>query len=411
MKTWIILKSGPIHGELTQKKANKRLNRDYLSYSKKMDEKKKLGLIVNPIAGMGGKVGLKGSDGPEIIARAKELGAKPESPKRAVMAIRRLVPLKESLQLITYPDDMGENEARECGFHPTVIGKTKRGETSGKDTKKAAHDMLRMGVDFFLFAGGDGTARDIYSAIGDNVPVIGIPSGVKIHSAVFGANPGKTGDLAAVHLSGKTSGVHVKEAEVMDIDEQSFREDVLSAKLFGYLKVPFVKTMIQSAKVGGCAGGEHALNAIAADVINNIEEDCLYIIGPGTTTRAVMEHLGLEHTLLGVDAVFNRKLVGSDLNETKLLELVKGKKAQIVVGIIGSQGFIFGRGNQQISAEVIKKVGSENIMILATMEKIATLKGAPLLVDTGDERVDRDLSGYVQVISGLGERIMLKVAF
>lgn len=374
-----------------------------------MKGKKKLGLIVNPIAGMGGKVGLKGSDGLEIITKAKQLGARPESAKRAVDALTRLSSFKERVDLFTYPYDMGEEEAIVCGFDPMVIGKIKKGKTTEEDTKKAANDILRLGVDLLLFAGGDGTARDVYSVIGDRLPVLGIPSGVKVHSAVYGASPKKAGDLSALYLTGKSSEVRLKEAEVMDIDEKYFRKNMLSARLFGYLKIPYIKRLVQSAKAGGCAGEKQALDAIAADVINNMEEDYLYIIGPGTTTRTVMEHLGLESTLLGVDTVYNRKLNGSDLNESQLLELLKGKKTKIVVSIIGSQGYIFGRGNQQISAEVIEIVGRENIFVLATMEKITTLKGAPLLVDTGDTKVDKILSGYMQVISGLGERIMLKV--
>ncbi len=374
-----------------------------------MEVKKKIGLIVNPIAGMGGKVGLKGSDGQEIITKAKFLGARPESAKRAVDALSRLVPLKESLEIITYPYDMGEEEAKACGFDPMVVGKIIKGKSTEEDTKKAANDILRLGVDLLLFAGGDGTARDVYSVISDNLPVLGIPSGVKIHSAVYGSSPRKAGELAALFLTGTSSEFCIKEAEVMDIDEQSFRENMLSARLFGYLKIPYIKRLVQSAKAGGCAGEQQALNAIAADVINNMAEDYLYVIGPGTTTKTVMDNLGLENTLLGVDAVTNRELVGSDLNESQLLELLKGKRAKIIVSIIGSQGYIFGRGNQQISAEVIEIVGRENIFVLATMEKITTLKGAPLLVDTGDTKVDKILSGYMQVISGLGERIMLKV--
>jgi predicted polyphosphate/ATP-dependent NAD kinase len=374
-----------------------------------MEVKKKLGLIVNPIAGMGVKVGLKGSDSLEIIAKAKQLGARPESAKRAVDALSRLGLLKERIELFTYPYDMGEEEAKACGFDPMVVGKIKKGKTTEEDTKKAANDMLRLGVDLLLFAGGDGTARDVYSVIGGKLPVLGIPSGVKIHSAVYGSSPRKAGELAALFLTGTSSEFCIKEAEVMDIDEQSFRENMLSARLFGYLKIPYIKRLVQSAKAGGCAGEQQALNAIAADVINNMAEDYLYIIGPGTTTKTVMDHLGLGNTLLGVDAVYNRELMGSDLNESQLLELLRGKKAKIVVSIIGNQGYIFGRGNQQISAEVIEIVGRENIFVLATMVKITTLKGAPLLVDTGDTKVDKILSGYMQVISGLGERIMLKV--
>jgi len=374
-----------------------------------MKAKKKLGLIVNPIAGMGGRVGLKGSDGPEILERAKELGARPESPKRTIDALKRLTHIREDIELVTYPHDMGENEAMACNLSPRVIGKIKKGKTSDQDTRKAAEEMLRGEVDLLLFTGGDGTARDIYSVIGDKLPALGIPSGVKIHSAVYGASPGKAGELAALYLSGNAYEVRLTEAEVMDIDEQAFREDRLSARLFGYLKVPYVKRMLQCAKAGGCAGQQDALNAIGADVINNMEADCFYIIGTGTTTRAVMEALDLNHTLLGVDAVFNKERVGSDLNEAELFEIVEGNKARIVVGVIGSQGYIFGRGNQQISAKVINKVSKENIIVVATMDKIATLRGAPLLVDTGDEKTDRDLSGYIQVTTGLGERVMLRV--
>ena len=374
-----------------------------------MEPNKKLGLIVNPIAGMGGKVGLKGSDGLEIQAKAKRMGARPRSAKRAVDALRRLGPIQERLEIITYPFDMGEEEAKVCGFNPLVVGHIEKGKTTGEDTKEAAEDMLRLGVDLILFAGGDGTARDIYSVIGNKLPALGIPSGVKIHSAVYGASPNKAGDLTALYLAGESTEVCLKEAEVMDIDENCFRKNMLSAKLFGYLKVPFIQRMVQSAKVGGCAGEREALNAIAADVIHNMEEHCLYFFGPGTTTKRVMDTLGLKNTLLGVDAVLDKELIGSDLNESQLLKLLDGKKAKIVVSIIGSQGYIFGRGNQQISADVIQLVGKENILVLGTMEKIATLKGAPLLVDTGDKKMDMILSGYMKIISGLGERIMLKV--
>lgn len=370
---------------------------------------KRLGLIVNPIAGMGGKVGLKGSDGAEIIEKAKKLGASPESPKRAVEAISRLVPLKERLELFTYPHDMGENEARECGFDPKVIGRINKGKTSEKDTKKAAADMLRLGADLLLFAGGDGTARDVYSAIGDKMPVLGIPSGVKIHSAVYGANPRKTGELAVTYLTGSSSQVRLKEAEVMDIDEQSFRQNLLSAKLFGYLKIPFLKAMVQSPKAGGCAGGSEQLEEIAADVIVDMEEDCLYLIGPGTTTRAVMGGLGLPNTLLGIDAVYDRKLIGSDLNESDILKLIEETRVKIIIGIIGRQGYIFGRGNQQISGRIIREVGKQNIIIIASMEKIISLRGGPLLVDTGELEVDQMLTGYMQVITGYRERVSMKV--
>ncbi|MBW2017893.1 MAG: ATP-NAD kinase family protein [Deltaproteobacteria bacterium] len=370
---------------------------------------KKLGLIVNPIAGMGGKVGLKGSDGPEILRKAVELGAKPEAPLRAILALERLLPARDRFELLTYPFDMGEEEARACGFEPEVFGTIQKGETTAEDTRRAALEMERLKVDLLLFAGGDGTARDIYSAVRDRIPALGIPTGVKMHSAVYATSPRTAGELARLFIEERTSEIRLVDGEVMDIDEASFRENRVSARLYGYLKVPFKRTMIQSPKAGGCAGGREALDALATEVIREMEEDCLYIIGTGTTTRAVMEKLGLPGTLLGIDAVYNRRLIGSDLNESRILRLMEGRRTKIVVGIIGRQGYIFGRGNQQISARIIQKVGRENIIVIATMEKLLTLEGRPLLVDTGDEELDRKLSGYIRVITGIGERAMLKV--
>jgi len=373
-------------------------------------EKKKLGLIVNPIAGMGGRVGLKGSDSYEILKKARELGAEPESPGRAVEALKKVSRIKDNIELVTYPYEMGEDEAKQCEFSPTVIGSVKKGNTTSCDTKNAAKEMLKLKVDLLLFAGGDGTARDIYNVIGDKIPALGIPAGVKIHSAVYATTPQNAGDLAAMYLGRESPGIRLRQAEVMDIDEQAFREDRLSAKLYGYLKVPYERRLVQSAKAGSVSEEEAAMDAISYDVINNMQDDYLYIIGAGTTTRGIMEKLGLKNTLLGIDAVYKRDLAGLDLNEAQLLKLIEGKRTKIVVTVIGGQGYIFGRGNQQISAEVIKKVGKENIIVVATKNKILSLKGNPLLVDTGDNEVNKILAGYIKVITGLNERVMLRVA-
>jgi len=374
-------------------------------------ERRKLGFIVNPIAGMGGRVGLKGSDSYEVLKKAKELGAKPESPGRAVDALNRIVPIKDNIELVTYPYEMGEDEAKECGFSPTVIGSVKRGDTTSCDTENAAKEMLRLDVSLLLFAGGDGTARDIYNAIGDRIPVLGIPAGVKIHSAVYATNPQNAGDLAAMYLGRESSGIRLREAEVMDIDEQAFREDRLSAKLYGYLKVPYKRNLVQNPKAGSVSGEETAIDAIASDVINSMQDDYLYVIGSGTTTKGIMEKLGLKNTLLGIDAVHKGNLVGSDLNETQLLELIENQRTKIIATVIGGQGYIFGRGNQQISSRIIKKVGKKNIILVATKNKILSLRGSPLLVDTGDDEVNRMLTGYIKVITGLNERTMLRVVF
>lgn len=368
--------------------------------------KKRLGLIINPVAGIGGRVGLKGSDGSETLKKAKALGAVSESQKRAAQALNRLDHIKDDIQVVTYPYEMGEYVALACGFDPIVIGCIKKGETTPKDTENAAREMLEYSVDILLFAGGDGTARNIYNAIGVRMPVLGIPAGVKMHSAVYAINSLNAGDLAALYLQEKAT--DLREAEVMDIDEDAFREGRVTAKLYGYLKVPYEKNLVQGLKSGSAVREESALLDITSFVIDNMSPEHIYIIGPGTTTRAIMDMLGLKNTLLGVDVVNQRKLVANDVNETQLLNLIEGKDAKIVVTPIGGQGYLFGRGNQQISPKVIKKIGKENIIVIAVAEKIYSLGGRPFLVDTGDAQTDKLLSGYYRVITGYNEEIVYK---
>jgi predicted polyphosphate/ATP-dependent NAD kinase len=190
------------------------------------DEQKRLGLIVNPVAGIGGRVGLKGSDGAEIQRQALKLGAVPQALNRATQALEKIGDI-DGLEIITYPGEMGEDAAKACGVEPKVIGSIKPGETTAEDTRKAARDMLRQGVDLLLFAGGDGTARDVYTAVGENLPALGIPAGVKIHSAVYATNPVSAGELTALYLKDRLGDLH--EAEVMDLDEEAFRQGVVSA--------------------------------------------------------------------------------------------------------------------------------------------------------------------------------------
>ncbi|GAB6173499.1 ATP-NAD kinase family protein [Paradesulfitobacterium aromaticivorans] len=367
---------------------------------------KKLGFIVNPVAGMGGRVGLKGSDGLEILERARQLGAKPESPNRARDALNMVKDLRDNIELVTYPYKMGEEEAKQCGFKPTVIGSIDQDNTTSEDTIRATRDMAKAGVDLILFAGGDGTARNICEAIGNKVPVIGIPAGVKIHSAVYATNPNNAGQLTLMYLTGKLK--KVQEAEVMDIDEDAFREGRVTAKLYGYLLVPHEERLVQGLKSGRAEGEGTALNAIAEEVVALMESDWVYIIGPGTTTRAVMDKLGLRNTLLGVDAVLNKELIGSDLSEQKILEIIEGKKAKIVVTVIGGQGYIFGRGNPQISPKVLRNVGKDNIIVIAPQSKLTVLGRRPLLIDTGDNEVNEILSGYYKVIVGIERTVMRK---
>ena len=395
---------------------------------------KKLGVVVNPVAGVGGRVGLKGSDGAEILRRALELGAVRDAPRRAQLALERLNRLRDHIEVVTWPGEMGEDEARAAGFEPRVLGslegrrsyvqcETERDVshpphmacsdfvlTLTADTEQAARDLLAAGVDLILFAGGDGTARTICDAVGDRVPVIGVPAGVKIHSAVYATTPAAAGDVAALYLHDQPAAVRLRGGEVMDIDEVAFRDDRVSAQLYGFMTVPYARGLTQSAKAGGVAGEERALNDIATDVIRDMIPGVVYILGPGTTTRTLMSRLGLGKTLLGIDAVRDHAPAGDDLTESDLLRLLDvHPDARIIVTVIGGQGHIFGRGNQQISPAVIRRVGRGGIIVIATQTKLLSLEGRPLLVDTGDAGLDAELSGYVKVVTGLGERTMYKV--
>ncbi len=395
---------------------------------------KKLGLIVNPVAGVGGRVGLKGSDGAETLRKALELGAARDAPRRARLALERLVRLKGEIEVLAWPGEMGEDEARAVGLEPTVLGsfagrrtyvecelEREHGSpvhiscedfvfTTAADTEQAARGLAAAGADLILFAGGDGTARDICAAIGDAVPVIGVPAGVKIHSAVYATTPAAAGDVAALYLHDRPVAVKLREGEVMDIDEEAFREDRVSARLYGYMTVPYARGLTQSAKAGGVAGEERALNDVATEVIAGMDPGVLYILGPGTTTRTVMTRLGLPKTLLGVDVVLDGALAGRDVTEGELLRLLdEHGQACIVVTAIGGQGHVFGRGNQQIAPAVIRKVGRGGVIVIATQTKLLSLEGRPILVDTGDPALDAELCGYVKVVTGIGERMMYKV--
>jgi len=367
---------------------------------------KKLGLIVNPIAGMGGRVGLKGSDGEDVLRKARELGAEPRSPGRAVQALQAVRRGSPGFELYTYPGEMGEYEARMAGLESNVVGDIKAGETTAEDTEKAAKDLADLGVDLLLFAGGDGTARDVYEAIDSRVPVLGIPTGVKIHSAVYAVTPAAAGRLAARYLSGEAS--ETRDAEVMDIDEEAFRENRLSARLYGYMKTPYAPEYLQGGKEGGVRQEPLDLEAIAADIRDEMEPRVLYIVGPGSSTVPVVEQFGAKKTLLGVDLLMDGKLVGRDVNEAEILAHLDGVDARIAVTVIGGQGFIFGRGNQQISPEVIRRVGRDNIIVLATPQKLATLRARVLRVDTGDPELDEELRGYYKVVTGYRRRTLVK---
>ena len=351
---------------------------------------KTIGFIVNPVAGMGGAVGLKGTDGKTIQNKAISLGAKPIASQRAETFLTELVTAKKNLRLIVGAGNMGENQATKCGFIFEVKGENKR-ETTSEDTQSAAKEMANADVDLLVFCGGDGTTRDILNAVGMKVPVLGVPTGVKMHSAIFAVTPQAAARVAISYLWGE---LPLREAEVMDVDEEAFRKGRLSAELYGYMLSPFEPHLIQGNKLESPMTENEVRNqaAIAIYIIEEMKPDLTYVVGPGTTTRTIGDLLDQKKTLLGVDLFQNKRIIAADVNEKQILEDTKGQAARIIVTPIGGQGFIFGRGNQQISSKVIRQVGLGNIVVVATKSKLDRLKS--LRVDTGDPELDKDLRAH-----------------
>jgi len=370
----------------------------------------RVGLIVNPLAGIGGRVGLKGSDGTAIVERALALGAVPAAGARAAETLSHLRDLASVIDLGTYPAEMGAEIARETGFEPAVLGSLdgtgSGGRTTGEDTRRAALDLREWGAELIVFAGGDGTARDLTTSIAATVPVIGIPAGVKIHSGVFAVSPRHAADVIGEFLAGRA---RLEEREVLDIDEDLFRAGIVAPRLYGYLTVPCVRDLVQRAKSASRSDPSTA-RGVAFGVVGEMERDrdAYFILGPGSTVKALGDELQVDKTLLGVDLYHDGRLIGTDLNESQLLEAIEGHRAKIVVTVIGGQGYVFGRGNQQLSPKVIQAVGRDNIIVIATLDKLHAL-GGPLRVDTGDPGCDRLLEGYVRVITGERERAIWRV--
>ena len=371
----------------------------------------RLGLIINPVAGIGGRVALKGSDGEDIQQIAIKRGAIPLAEQRMQQALEMLLEYKDRIHIYTAANAMGENLGKSLGFDVTVVNPVSDTRTKADDTERTVQLCIEQGIDLLLFAGGDGTARNVYHAldkVSSTAPVIGVPAGCKIHSAVYAVTPAHAGELLSLIVKGRA--LTLTQASVMDIDEDEFRHDRVKAKLHGYLNVPAENRFMQSMKEGGISHKEITLHDIAAFVEETMDDDVLYLVGSGTTPKAVLDALQLPHTLLGIDAVKDKQLVASDVDEQQILKLLKThEKVCLIITIIGGQGHLFGRGNQQFSPEIIRHIGLENIVIISTPEKIQSLNGQPMRVDTGDESLNKSLYGMVPVITGYDEKTLYRI--
>ncbi|MGE0211134.1 MAG: ATP-NAD kinase family protein [Parvibaculaceae bacterium] len=371
-----------------------------------MESKPALGLIVNPVAGLGGRVGLKGSDGRATVERALALGAVPRAGELAARVLRRLASRLPGTPLLAGAGSMGEAAAAEAGLPCAAIGSV-GATTTAADTRAVAHEMRDRGVRLLLFSGGDGTARDILSVLGE-VPMLGIPAGVKMQSGVFATSPEAAGDIAALVLA-EDSRATFRQAEVLDLDEDALRTGRIEPRLFGVATVPFERRLMQSPKARGLSG-DGAVEAAAAEVAAGMQPGTVYLVGPGTSAKAVLRALELEGTLLGIDAVLDGKLIGSDLGEQDIVRLAGDRPIHIILGVVGGQGFLFGRGNQPITPALIARAGREAVTVLASQEKLLALSEPTLLADTGDPDVDRMLAGFIRVRTGLRREALMRLS-
>ncbi len=370
-----------------------------------MKDRIKVGFLVNPIAGMGGRVGLKGTD--DVVNKAIDLGAKPIAPKRAKEMLDEFTSIFSSYDKLiwcTASGIMGADLLTNSGIkNIKILYDLKSKKTSASDTKNICKIFLEKKVDLIVFCGGDGTLRDIFSIIGNKIPILGIPSGVKMHSGAFGINTVATAKIFKNFIKNNLT---VGDIEIMDLDENLYRKGQWEIKLYGVAKGIVEPTYVQ---VGKSTFEEVSDNLIKDELAEHISEELdnnkefLYLFGSGGTIDYIAKKMNLENTLLGIDAIFKNKTLKKDLNEKQMLELFKKyNKIKLILSPIGSQGFILGRGNLQLSPEVIRKIGIENIIVISTPSKLAH---TPIIrVDTGDKKLDKEFAELEFIIILIGYR-------
>jgi predicted polyphosphate/ATP-dependent NAD kinase len=375
----------------------------------------RLGFIINPIAGMGGRVGLKGTDG--VVAQARQRGATPIANGRALEMLRELARLRDgapagpAIEWLTADGEMGNEALRAVGFDRAEIVHRTAAEPSARDTVGAVEAFLGRHVDLVLFCGGDGTARDVCALTGETTPVLGVPAGVKMYSGVFGVTPVHTAEILWRWLRGE---IGLAPVDIVDLDEDKYRRDEWAVRLYLTARAPFEPTLVQSAKALVAGRDEDAVKDDIAEQLRDeiaARPDALFLLGPGSTVQAVARALHVDKTLLGMDAVVDGKLVGADLAEREILALIdRHPECRLVLSPIGAQGFVLGRGNQQLSPAVIRRIGAANILVLSTPAKLS--RTPVLRFDTGDASLDSDMISrkFFEVIVGYRRTRLVKVA-
>jgi predicted polyphosphate/ATP-dependent NAD kinase len=368
----------------------------------------RLGLIINPYAGIGGALALKGSDGKVIREKALAMGAQQQAMQKTQQALSFLQPFSHRLMILCCAGDMGENLCISMGLSYQVVHTPVLEQTEAIDTEEASNKLLEAGIDLLVFAGGDGTARNVFSIVREKVPVLGMPAGCKIHSGVFAVTPAAAGRVIQKMVKGDLVSTH--KGWVMDIDEQAFREGRVQAKPYGEMWIPHDLSYVQSVKVAGAESEQLVKQDIADYLAEIIFENAQYqyFMGSGSTVAEIMRQLNLEeeNTLLGIDLVRDGELLGKDLDATQIKHFADQRPSKLVISLIGGQGHVFGRGNQQLSPTFVSGLGWQNIYVVASKTKLKGLNGRPIVVDTGDPQLNRRLSGTIRVITGYQDEVL-----
>jgi predicted polyphosphate/ATP-dependent NAD kinase len=373
----------------------------------------KLGLVVNPMAGWGGAAGLKGSDDPKTYELAVARGVLSKLSERVSYVIAELSQRLGQLNVVTAGGVMGANicEPYDQDISLDVVYPLTGPKTTSQDTIAACEKIVETGVDLILFVGGDGTARDVFMAVGESQAVLGLPAGVKMHSGVFAVTPKAVVSVIDSMVNHRL--VAARLAEVRDIDESDFAKGIVSTRYYGEMLIPDDQMLVQAVKCSGILDDELMLEELSAYMLEELDEQTLYILGSGGTLRAIKSTIGIsDPTLLGVDVWFDGELIVKDAYETQLFDLIQQyPTVKIVLSVIGGQGIVLGRGNQQISARIIEQVGVNNLQFVSTQNKILALEGRPLRVDSGSDDLDRRLSGFHKIMCGYDDAILYEISY
>lgn len=367
------------------------------------------GLLVNPVAGIGGRVALKGSDGSDIQALARARGGSPRGVERALRALRAAGVAAADVRWLTWGGSMGEDVFRAANLPVSVLGQP-HDPPGAEDTQQAALAMLAAGADLIVFCGGDGTARDLLLALEQRLPVLGVPAGVKMHSGVFATTPEAAGEVVRTLVAGGL--VRRALAEVRDLDEAALRQGIVKPRFYGELAIPEMGGFLQHTKEGGRESEALALEEIVAEVVERVRaEPGIYVLGPGSSMAAVKRALGMQPTLIGIDVLAHGRQVGSDVDAAWLERYLAEADGPgtLIVSFTRQQGFLLGRGNQQLSPAVLRSIGRDRLWVLGTRTKLLSLEGRPLLIDTDDGALDLAWGGLVEVITGYEDRMLYRI--